>query len=35
VIYFEDEDGLGLELVFNDKDERKGFTYGHIQLKIQ
>ena len=29
-IYFEDEDGLGLELVFNDKDERKGFTYGHI-----
>jgi glyoxalase family protein len=30
VVYFEDPDGLGLELVFNDKDERKGFTYGHI-----
>lgn len=29
-IYFEDPDGLGLELVFNDKDERKGFTYGSI-----
>jgi glyoxalase family protein len=33
IIYFEDEDGLGLELVFNDKDERKGFTYGHIPLE--
>ena len=33
VIYFEDEDGLGLELVFNDKDERKGFTYGHIPIE--
>ena len=32
-IYFEDEDGLGLEFVFNDKDERKGFTYGHIPLE--
>jgi glyoxalase family protein len=32
-IYFEDEDGLGLELVFNDKDERSGFTYGHIPLE--
>jgi glyoxalase family protein len=30
VIYFEDEDGLGLELVFNDNDKRKGFTSGHI-----
>ncbi len=30
VIYFEDHDGLGLELVFNDKDTRTGFTYGHI-----
>jgi glyoxalase family protein len=29
-IYFEDHDGLGLELVFNDKDERNGFTYGII-----
>jgi len=32
-IYFEDEDGLGLELVFNDKDERKGFTYGNVPLE--
>lgn len=30
VIYFEDHDGLGLELVFNDKDNRPGFTYGNI-----
>jgi glyoxalase family protein len=30
VVYFEDPDGLGLELVFNDKDERTGFSYGHI-----
>lgn len=30
VVYFEDADGLGLELVFNDKDTRPGFTYGHI-----
>lgn len=29
-IYFEDNDGLGLEIVFNDKDDRKGFTYGNI-----
>ncbi|MBA3237007.1 MAG: ring-cleaving dioxygenase [Parachlamydiaceae bacterium] len=28
-VYFEDHDGLGLELVSN-KDERPGFTYGHI-----
>ena len=32
-IYFEDEDGLGLELVFNDKDERQGFSYGNIPLE--
>ncbi len=32
-IYFEDPDGLGLELVFNDRDERPGFTYGHIPLE--
>ena len=25
-IYFEDEDGLGLELLFNDKDERAGYS---------
>lgn len=30
VIYFEDPDGLGLELVFNDTDPRPGFTYGPI-----
>lgn len=29
-IYFEDFDGLGLELVANKADSRKGFTYGHI-----
>src|SRR5688500_9839565 len=29
VIYFEDPDGLGLELVFTDRDNRPGFTYGH------
>lgn len=32
-IYFEDGDGLGLELVFSDKDDRPGFTYGHIPLE--
>ena len=30
VVYMEDPDGLGLELVFNDNDTRPGFTYGHI-----
>ncbi|MEO5891847.1 MAG: VOC family protein [Ferruginibacter sp.] len=30
VIYFEDTDGVGLELVFNNKDKRTGFSYGHI-----
>jgi len=29
-IYFEDFDGLGLELVFTDRDQRSGFTHGHI-----
>ncbi|HTE08393.1 MAG TPA: VOC family protein [Flavitalea sp.] len=29
-VYFEDWDGLGIELVFNDRDNRKGFSYGHI-----
>jgi glyoxalase family protein len=32
-IYFEDEDGLGLELVFNDKDKRSGFSYGNIPIE--
>ena len=34
VIYFEDPDGLGLELVFNDKDKRTVFTYGHIPAEF-
>jgi len=29
-IYFEDHDGLGLELIATDKDNRPGFTYGQI-----
>lgn len=29
-IYFEDVHGLGLELVFNDRDHRPAFTYGNI-----
>lgn len=29
-IYFEDNDGLGLELVSNSRDERQGFTAGNI-----
>lgn len=33
VIYFEDSDGLGLELIANDKDPRAPFTYGHIPLE--
>ncbi len=33
VLYFEDPDGLGLELVFNNKDSRQAFTYGHIPLE--
>ena len=33
VIYFEDPDGLGLELVFNDKDDRQPFSYGHIPVE--
>lgn len=30
VLYFEDHEGLGLELVANKKDDRPGFTYGNI-----
>jgi glyoxalase family protein len=33
VMYFEDHDGLGLELVFTDRDQRPGFTYGHIPIE--
>ncbi|HYC27203.1 MAG TPA: VOC family protein, partial [Chitinophagaceae bacterium] len=29
-LYFEDHDGLGLELVFTNDDKRPGFSYGHI-----
>ena len=29
-LYFEDRDGLGLELVFTDQDARPVFSYGHI-----
>ena len=32
-IYFEDFDGLGLELVGNKNDQRAGFTYGNIPLE--
>lgn len=32
-VYFEDPDGLGLELIASDKDDRPGFTYGHIPLE--
>lgn len=30
VVYFQDFDGLGLELVANQKDDRYGFSYGQI-----
>lgn len=33
VILLEDPDGLNLELVFNDSDNRPGFTYGVIPLE--
>lgn len=33
-IYFEDHDGLGLELVANQRDRRPGFTYGNIPLEF-
>lgn len=33
VIYFEDYDGLGLELIGNDKDDRAAFSYGQIPLE--
>ncbi len=34
VISFEDHDGLGLELVVNNMDERPGFTYGNVPLEF-
>lgn len=30
VVYFEDADGLGLELIFNDQDARPGFSIGNV-----
>ncbi len=33
VVYFEDYDGLGLELIANDDDDRVPFTYGHIPVE--
>lgn len=33
-IYFEDYEGLGLELVANSQDVRPGFTYGNIALEF-
>ncbi len=34
VLYLEDTDGLGLELVFNKRDARPGFSYGNIPLEF-
>ncbi len=34
VVAFEDHDGLGIELIANNKDERKGYTYGHIPAEF-
>ena len=33
VVYFEDTDGLGLELVFNDRDTRPGYSNGNIPME--
>jgi glyoxalase family protein len=30
LVRFEDHDGMGIELIANDKDKRKGWTYGNI-----
>jgi glyoxalase family protein len=32
LIRFEDHDGMGIELIANDRDSRKGWTYGNIPL---
>jgi glyoxalase family protein len=32
-IYFEDWDGLGIELIANKSDDRKGFSYGQIPIE--
>ncbi len=33
LIRFEDQDGMGIELVANDRDDRDGWTYGHIPFE--
>ncbi|MDF2158663.1 ring-cleaving dioxygenase [Algoriphagus sp. CAU 1675] len=33
LIRFEDHDGMGIELVANDRDDRKGWIYGHIPFE--
>ena len=33
-IYFEDRDGLGVELIANKTDSRTGYTHGHIPLEF-
>lgn len=33
LIRFEDHDGMGIELIANDQDNREGWTYGHIPLE--
>lgn len=33
LIRFEDHDGMGIELIANDRDSRKGWTYGPIPLE--
>ncbi len=33
VVYFEDLDGLGLEMVFNETDNRPGYAHGHVPLQ--
>ncbi len=33
-LYFEDPDGLGLELVATGKDDREGFSYGNVPLEF-
>jgi glyoxalase family protein len=34
LIRFEDHDGMGIELIANDNDGRKGWTYGNIPLEF-
>ena len=34
LIRFEDHDGMGIELIANDRDKRKGWTYGNIPFEF-